>query len=130
MIFPCMFVVSIVIVGVGSILICVCTMILVFSVVCELASIWNVVIQVTGYRNFQWWALVCYLCKPGVDLLICLGYVVFEGNCVPISLAILVAGHQGWCYKRIHINIMSCVDHEQGVCCQSWPVVQNCVHHE
>ena len=39
--FPSTVVVSIVIVSVGSVLICVCTLILVFPMVCELASVWN-----------------------------------------------------------------------------------------
>ena len=52
-VFPCLPVVSFVIVIVGSILIVVHTLILVLSVVCILASVWNVVIWVTGHRGFQ-----------------------------------------------------------------------------
>ena len=60
-VFPSMLIVSVVVVSVGSILICVCTLILVFSMACELVSVWNVVIQAIGHRGFQRWALVCYL---------------------------------------------------------------------
>ena len=35
-----------------------------------------------------------------IDLLICLRYVVFESNGVPITLVILTVGHQGWCYRK------------------------------
>ena len=63
-VFPCMLIVSVVVVSVGSILIGVHTLILVLSVVCILASVWNVVVRVTGRHSFQWWALVCYLHEP------------------------------------------------------------------
>ena len=112
MVFPCMLIVSVVVVSVGSILIGVHTLILVLSVVCKLPSVWNVAVQETGRHGFQWWALICYLHEPGVDLLICLGYVVFEGNIVPATLAILTVGRQGWCYERVCVTIMSCVDYE------------------
>ena len=59
-------------------------------------------------------ALVCYFCQPGIDLLIRLRCVVFESNSVPVILAILVVGHQGWCYERVCVIIMSCVDYKQG----------------
>ena len=111
-VFPCVLIVSIVVGSVGSILIGVCTLILVLSVVCILASVWNVVVQVTGHRGFQWWALVYYLHEPSIDLLIRFGYDVFEGNGVPVTLVILAIGHQGWCYERVCVTIMSCVDYE------------------
>ena len=129
MVLPCMLIVSVVVVSVGSVLVCVCTLILMFSVVCELASVWNMVIQATGCHGFQQWALICYLHEPGIDLLICLRYVVFKGNGVPVTLAILAVGHQGWCYERVCVTIMSCVDYEQGVRCWSWSVVWDCIHH-
>ena len=128
--FPCMLIVLVVVVSVGSILIGVCTLILVLSLVGVLASVWNMVVQVTGHHGFQWWALVCYLHEPSVDLLICLGCDIFEGNGVPVTLVILVTGHQGWCYERVYVTIMSCVDYEQGLHCCSWPVVWDCVHRE
>ena len=53
MVFPCLPVVSVVIVIVGSILIVVHTLILVLSMVCILASVWNVAIWVTGCCGFQ-----------------------------------------------------------------------------
>ena len=112
MVFPCMLIVLVVVVSVGSILIGGCTLILVLSVVCELASVWNVAVQATGHYGFQWWALICYFHEPGIDLLICLRYVVFEGNGVPVTLAILVVGRQGWCYERVCVTIMSCVDYK------------------
>ena len=111
-VFPCMLIVSVVVGSVGSILIGVCTLILVLSMVCILASVWNVAVQVTGCHGFQWWALVCYLHEPSVDLLICLRYDVFEGNSVPITLAILAIVHQGWCYESVCVTILSCVDYE------------------
>ena len=98
MVFPCMLVVSVVVGIVGSILIGVHTLILVLSVVCMLVSVWNMVIWATGHHGFQWWALVCYLHEPSVDLLICFGYDVLESDSVPVILAI---GGQGWCYERI-----------------------------
>ena len=110
--FPCMLIVSVVVVSVGSILIGVRTLKLVLSVVCILASVWNMAVWATGHRGFQWWALVCYLHEPSIDLLICLRYDVFEGNGVPIILVILVIGHQGRCYERVCVTIMSCVDYE------------------
>ena len=61
---PCMPIVSVVVASVGSILIGVHTLILVLSVVCILASVWNVVVWATGHHGFQWWALVCYLHEP------------------------------------------------------------------
>ena len=111
-VFRCMLIVSVVVGIVGSILIGVCTLILVLSMVCILASVWNVVIWATGHRGFQWWSLVCYLHEPSIDLLIRFGYDVFEGNGVPVTLAILAIGRQGWCYERICVTIMSCVDYE------------------
>ena len=53
MVFPCLPVVSVVMVIVGSTLIVVRTLILVLSVVCILASVWNVAIQATGHRGFR-----------------------------------------------------------------------------
>ena len=111
-VFPCMSRVSVIVVTVGSILIGLRTLILVLSGVCELASIWNVAIQAIGHRGFQRWALVCYLHVPSIDLLIHLRCAVFEGNGVSVTLAILAIGHQGWCYERVCVTIMSCVDHE------------------
>ena len=90
-VFPCMLIVLVVVGIVVSILIGVHTLILVLSVVCILASVWNVAVLATGNRGFQWWALVCYLHEPSVYLLICFGYDVFKGNSVPVTLAI---GHQ------------------------------------
>ena len=110
--FPCMVIVSVVVVRVGSILIGVHTLILVLCLVGILVSIWNVAVQATGGHVFQWWALVCYLHESSADLLICLGYGVFECNGVPITLAILAVGCQGWCYERVCVTIMSCVDYE------------------
>ena len=112
MVFPGMLIVSVVVGIVGSILIGVHTLILVLSVVCILVSVWNVAIRATGRCGFQWLALVCYLHEPSVDLLIRFGYDVFEGNSVPVTLAILAIGRQGWCYERICVTIMSCVDYE------------------
>ena len=111
-VFPCMLIVSVVVVSVGSILIGVHTLILVLSVVCVLASIWDMAVQATGRHGFKWWAFICYLYEPGIDLLICLRYVVFESNGVPVTLAILAVGHQGWCYERVCVTIMSCVDYK------------------
>ena len=111
MVFPCLPVVSVVVI-VGSVLIGVHTLVLEFSVVCILASVWNGVIRVTGHRGFQCWALICYFYKPGVDLLVSLGYGVFKGDSVPVTLAILVASHQCWCYEGVCVSILSCVDHE------------------
>ena len=53
MVFPCVPIVLIVVVSVGSILIVVHTLILVLSVVCVLASVQNVAIGVTGRCGFQ-----------------------------------------------------------------------------
>ena len=111
-VFPCMLIVSVVVGSVGSILIGVCTLILVLSMVGILAFVWNMAVQATGHHSFQCWALVCYLHEPSVDLLICLGCGVFEGNGVPVTLTILATGHQGWCYERVNVTIMSCVDYE------------------
>ena len=52
-VFPCILVVSVVVGSVGSILIGVCTLILVLSVVCILASVWDVAVEATGHRGFQ-----------------------------------------------------------------------------
>ena len=52
-VFPCMPIVSVVIVSVGSILIGVCTLVLVLSVVCILASVWNVAVRANGHHGFQ-----------------------------------------------------------------------------
>ena len=52
-VFPCMPIVSVVVVSVGSILIGVRTLILVLYVVCILASVWNVAVWATGCRDFQ-----------------------------------------------------------------------------
>ena len=90
--FPCMLIVSVVVVSVGSILIGVHSLILLLSLVCVLASVWNMVIQVTGHHGFQWGAMVCYLHEPSIDLLIHLRCDVFKGNGVPITLAILATG--------------------------------------
>ena len=68
--FPCMLIVSVVVVSVGSILIGVCTLILVLSLVGVLASLWNVAVLATGHHGFQWWALVHYLYEPSINLLI------------------------------------------------------------
>ena len=129
MAFPGTVIGSIVIVSVESILIGVHTLVLMFSVVCEMLSVWNVAVRVTGHRNIQWWALVSYFCEPGVDLLIRLRCGI-KSNSVPVILAILVVGHQGWCYERVHVTIIARVDYEQGVRCCSWPVVWDCVHHQ
>ena len=56
-VFPCLPVVTVVVVIVGSVLICVHTLVLVFSMVCILASVWNVAIRVTGHHGFQCLAL-------------------------------------------------------------------------
>ena len=53
MVFPCLHVVLIVIVIVGSILIVVHTLILVLSVVCILVSVWNMAMRATGHHGFQ-----------------------------------------------------------------------------
>ena len=50
--FPCMLIVSVVVFSVGSILIGVCTLILVLSLVGVLVSVWNMVVQVTGHHGF------------------------------------------------------------------------------
>ena len=77
-VFPCLLVVSVVVAIVVSVLIGVHTLVLVFSVVCILASVWNGVIWATGHHGFQCWALICYFYKPGIDLLVSLGYGVFS----------------------------------------------------
>ena len=113
-VFPCLPVVSVVVVIVGFILIAVCTLILVLSVVHILVSVWNVAIWVTGHCGFQCWALVCYFYESSVDLLAGLGYgnFNFESNCIPITLAILVIGCQCQCYEGVCVSILSCVDYE------------------
>ena len=52
-VFPCMPIVLVVLVSVGSILIGVHTLILMLSVVCILASVWNVAVWATGCCGFQ-----------------------------------------------------------------------------
>ena len=52
-VFPCMPIVLVIVVSVGSILIGVRTLILVLSVVCILVSVWNVAVWVTGCHGFQ-----------------------------------------------------------------------------
>ena len=111
-VFPCLPIVSVVVVIVGSVLICIHTLVLVFSVVCIMVSVWNVVIWATGRCGFQCWALICYFYEPGVDLLVGLGYGVFKSDCVPITLVILVTSHQCWCYEGVCVSILSRVDHE------------------
>ena len=98
--FPCLPVVLVIVVIVGSILIVVCTLILVLSLVCIPASVQNVAIRATGYCGLQWWALVCYFYEPSIDLLVCLGYGAFKSDGVPITLVILVISQQCWCYER------------------------------
>ena len=105
-VFPCMLIVLVVVGCVGSILIGVCTLILVLSVVCILASVWNVAVQAIGRCGFQWWALVCYLHESSVDLLILLGCDFFENNGVSVTLAILATGCQGWCFERVNVTII------------------------
>ena len=75
---PCLPVVSVVVAIVGSVLIGIHTLVLVVSVVCILASVWNGAIQATGHRGFQYWALICYFYESGIDLLVGLGYGVFQ----------------------------------------------------
>ena len=111
-VFPCLPVVLVVLVLVGSVLICVHTLVLVFSVVCILVSVWNGAIRVIGRRDLQCWALICYFYEPGIDLLVGLGYGVFKSDGVPITLAILVTSHQCWCYEGVCVSILSRVDHE------------------
>ena len=111
-VFPCLPVVLVVVAIVGSVLIGVHTLVLVFSMVCVLVSVLNGVIQVTGHQGFQCWALICYFYKPGIDLLVGLGYGVFKSNGVPITLVILATSHQCWCYEGVCLYILSCVDHE------------------
>ena len=123
--FPGTVIGSIVIVSVESILICVHTLVLMFSVVCELLSVWNVVVWATGHCGIQRWALVSCFCEPGVDLLIHLRCGIFKSNSVPVILAILAVGRQGWCYERVCVTIITHVDYEQGVCCCSWPDVRD-----
>ena len=112
MVFPCLPVVSVVVVIVGSILIVVHTLIVVLSVVCILASVWNVVIWVTGHHSFQCWALVCYFYEPSIDLFVGLRYGILKSNRVPINLLILAISCQCQCYERVHVSILSCVDYE------------------
>ena len=52
-VFPCLPIVLVVVVSVGSILIGVHTLILVLSVVCILGSVQNVVVRATGHCGFQ-----------------------------------------------------------------------------
>ena len=52
-VFPCLPIVLVAVVSVGSTFIGVYTLILVLSMVCILASVWNVVVRVTGHRGFQ-----------------------------------------------------------------------------
>ena len=52
-VFPCMPIVLVAVVSVGSILVGVCTLMLVLSVVCILVSVWNVAVRVTGHHGFQ-----------------------------------------------------------------------------
>ena len=111
-VFPCLPVVSVVVAIVGSVLIGVHTLVLVFSMVCILASVQNGAIRVTGRRGFQCWALISYFYEPGVDLLVSLGYGLFKGDGVPITLAILVTSHQCQCYEGVCVSILSHVDHE------------------
>ena len=111
-VFPCLPVVSVVVVIVGSVLIGIHTLVLVFSVVCILASVGNGVIRATGHRGFQCWALICYFYKPGIDLLVGLRYGVFKSHGVPVTLAILVTSHQCWCYEGVCVSILSRVDQE------------------
>ena len=111
-VFPCLPVILVVVVIVGSILIVVCTVILVLPMVHILASVWNVAILVIGRRGFQCQTLVCYVYEPGIDLLVSLRCGIFENNCVPATLAILVISCQCWCYEGVCVSILSCVDHE------------------
>ena len=111
-VFPCLPVVLVVVVIVGSVLIGVHTLVLVFSMVCILASVWNGAIQATGCCGFQCWALICYFYEPGVDLLVSLRYRVFKSDGVPITCAILATSCQCWCYEGVCVYILSCVDHE------------------
>ena len=111
-VFPCLPVVLVVVVIVGSVLIGVHTLVLVFSMVCILVSVQNGAIQATGHRGFQCWALICYFYEPGVDLFIGLGYGVFKGDGVPITLAILATSCQCWCYEGVCVSILSRVDQE------------------
>ena len=111
-VFPCLPVVSVVVAIVGSVLIGVHTLVLVVSVVCILASVWNGAIQATGRCGFQCWALICYFYEPGIDLLVGLGYGVFKSDGVPVTWAILAISHQCWCYEGVCVSILSCVDHE------------------
>ena len=111
-VFPCLPVVMVVVVIVGSILIGLRTLVLVLSVVCVLASVQNVAIQVTGRCGFQCWALVYYFYEPSIDLLVSLRYGVFKSNSVPVTLAILVISHQCWCYEGVCVSTLSCVDYE------------------
>ena len=111
-VFPCLPVVSSVVVTEGSILIVVCTPILVLSVVCVLASVWNLAIRATDRCCFQCWALVCLFHEPSVNLLVGLGCGIFKSNCVPVVLAILATGRQCRCYEGVSVSILSCVDYE------------------
>ena len=83
-VFPSLPVVSVVVVIVGPVVISVHALVLVFSVVCILASVWNGAIRVTGHRGFQCWALICYFYETGIDLLVGLRYGVFKSDGVPL----------------------------------------------
>ena len=109
---PCMPVVLVVVVSVGSILIGVRTLILVLSMVCILASVWNVAVRVTGCHGFQWWALVCYLHEPSVDLLICLRYDVFKAMVFLLPWRFWQFVTRIGVMKEFDVTITSCVDHE------------------
>ena len=111
-VFPCLFVVSVIVVVVGSILIAVHTLILVLPVVHILASVCNVAIRTTGHCGFQCRALVCYFYEPSIDLLVSLRYGIFKSNIVPVTLVILAIGRQCRCYERVCVSILSCVDYQ------------------
>ena len=111
-VFPCLPVVLVVVAIVGSVLIGVHTLVLVFSMVCILVSVWNGAIRVTGHHGFECWALICYFYEAGIDLLVGLRYGVFKSDSVPVTLAILVTSCQCWCYEGVCVSIHSRVDHE------------------
>ena len=52
-VFRCVPIVPVAVVSVGSTFIGVHTLILVLSMVCILASVWNMAVRVTGYHGFQ-----------------------------------------------------------------------------
>ena len=111
-VFPCLPLVLVVVAIVGSVLIGVHNLVLVVSMVCILASVWNGAIRVTGHRGFQCCVLVCYFYESGIDLLDGLRYGVFKSDGVPVTLAISVISHQCWCYEGVCVSILSRVDHE------------------